>query len=90
MIFNYYPNDFWHKSKIDHFDPYAVLLSIATNIPMLLMTGFVVQGHISQKYLIKMSWLCLKIKKYRVIMTLKLHKSEECFAKRSLGLSWSD
>ncbi len=23
-------------------------------------------------------------------MTLKLHKSEECFAKRSLGLSWSD
>ncbi len=55
MIFNYYPNDFWHKSKTDHFDPYAVLLSIATNIPMLLMTGFVVQGHISQKYLIEMS-----------------------------------
>ncbi len=29
-----------------HFGPYNVLLAIATNIPMLLMTGFVVQGHI--------------------------------------------
>ncbi len=28
------------------FDPYNVLLAIATNIPVLLMTGFVVQGHI--------------------------------------------
>ncbi len=28
------------------FDPYNVLLAITTNIPMLLMTGFVVQGHI--------------------------------------------
>ncbi len=45
MIFTYYPDDFWHK-KIDNFDPYNVLLAIATNIPMLLMTGFVVQGHI--------------------------------------------
>ncbi len=32
--------------KIDHFDPYNALLAIATNIPMLLKTGFVVQGHI--------------------------------------------
>ncbi len=39
-------NDFWHKRKIDHFDPYNVLLVIATNIPVLLKTGFVVQGHI--------------------------------------------
>ncbi len=31
---------------IDHFDPYNVLLAIATNMPVLLMTGFVVQGHI--------------------------------------------
>ncbi len=30
----------------EHFDPYNVLLAIATNIPVLLMTGFVVQGHI--------------------------------------------
>ncbi len=30
---------------MDHFDPYNVLLAIATNIPMLLMTGFVAQGH---------------------------------------------
>ncbi len=28
------------------FDPYNVLLAIATNIPVRLMTGFVVQGHI--------------------------------------------
>ncbi len=38
--------DFWHKRKIDHFDPYNVLLAIATNIPVLLMTGFVVKGDI--------------------------------------------
>ncbi len=29
----------------DHFDPCSVLLAIATNIPVLLMTGFVLQGH---------------------------------------------
>ncbi len=28
------------------FDPYNVLLAIATNIPVLLMTAFVLQGHI--------------------------------------------
>ncbi len=32
--------------KIYNFDPYNVLLAIATNTPMLLMTDFVVQGHI--------------------------------------------
>ncbi len=37
---------FWHKRKMDNFDPYNVLLSIATNIPVLLMTAFVLQGHI--------------------------------------------
>ncbi len=40
------PNDFWHKRKIYNFDPYNVLLSIDTNIPVLLMTAFVLQGHI--------------------------------------------
>ncbi len=30
----------------EHFDPYNVLLSIATNIAVLLMTAFVLQGHI--------------------------------------------
>ncbi len=44
--FIYYPNDFWHKRKIDHFDPYNVFLAIATDIPVPLMAGFVVQGHI--------------------------------------------
>ncbi len=29
-----------------NFDPYNVLLAIATNIPVLLMTAFVLQGHI--------------------------------------------
>ncbi len=38
--------DFWHKIKIYNFDPYKVFLTIATNIPVLLMTGFVLQGHI--------------------------------------------
>ncbi len=37
-------NDFWHKIK--HFEPYNVLLSIATNIPVLLMTASVLQAHI--------------------------------------------
>ncbi len=32
---------------MDNFDPYNVLLSIATNIPVLLMTAFVLLGHIS-------------------------------------------
>ncbi len=39
------PNDFWHERKIDNFDPYNVLLPIATNIPQRLKTGFVVQVH---------------------------------------------
>ncbi len=39
-------NHFWHKRKINNFDPYNVFLAIATNIPVLLMNGFVVQGHI--------------------------------------------
>ncbi len=30
---------------MDHFDPYNVLLAIATTIPVLLKTGFVLQGH---------------------------------------------
>ncbi len=43
----------------NNFDPYNVLLAIATNIPVLLMTAFVVQGHIYNnnyycyKYIIK-------------------------------------
>ncbi len=31
--------------RIYNFDPYNVLLAIATNIHVLHMTGFVVQGH---------------------------------------------
>ncbi len=45
-------NDFWHKGKLYNFDPYNVLLAIATNIPVLLMTGFEVQGHIKSSQII--------------------------------------
>ncbi len=38
--------DFWHKRKIDNFDPYNVFLAIAANIPQRLNTAFVLQGHI--------------------------------------------
>ncbi len=36
---------FYYKRKMYNFDPYNVLLAIATNIPVLLMTAFVLQGH---------------------------------------------
>ncbi len=45
MIFTKYPN-VCHKRNIYNFDPYNVFLAIATNIPVLLKTGFVLQGHI--------------------------------------------
>ncbi len=38
-------HDFWHKIYIYHFDQYNELLAIATNIPLLLMAAFVLQGH---------------------------------------------
>ncbi len=37
---------FCHKRKINNFDPYSILLVIATNIPQQLNTAFVLQGHI--------------------------------------------
>ncbi len=46
MILPNIPKDFWHKRKIDNFDPNYVLLAISTNITVILMTGFVLQGHI--------------------------------------------
>ncbi len=45
MIFTEYANDFWQKREMYNFNPYNVLLAIATNIPQRLKTGFVVQGH---------------------------------------------
>ncbi len=45
MIFTEYANDFWHKRKMYNFNPYNVLLAIATNILQRLKTGFVVHGH---------------------------------------------
>ncbi len=35
------------KEKMKNFDPYNVLLAIATNVPVLLKPCFVVQSHIS-------------------------------------------
>ncbi len=43
----------------DHFDPYSVLLAIATNIPVLLMTAFVLQGHICVSFLPLMLLICI-------------------------------
>ncbi len=44
----------WHKRKLDNFDPCNVwvIKAIATNILVLLKTGFVIQGYIlnSQNY----------------------------------------
>ncbi len=59
------PNDFCHKRKMDNFDPYNVLLAIATNIPVLLMTAFVLQGHIFMSFnaLIKITKLT-NVKRY--------------------------
>ncbi len=34
-------NDFWHTLKMYNFDPFNVFLSISTNIPVLIMPGFV-------------------------------------------------
>ncbi len=54
--------DFCHNRKNYNFDPYNVLLAIATNIPVLLMTASVLQGHIHTiSYCIVNSarmWLC--------------------------------
>ncbi len=44
-------NDFWQKIKMYYFDPYNVLLSITTNIAVLLMTVSVLQRHIYISYL---------------------------------------
>ncbi len=48
---------------MDNFDPYNVLLSIATNIPVLLMTAFCAPGtHIGNDYKITSSQLSISCK----------------------------
>ncbi len=44
-------NDFWHKIQMYNFEPYNVLLAIATNIAVLLMTASVLQRHILTLFL---------------------------------------
>jgi len=43
------------KRKINNFDPYNVLLASATNIPVLYVTGFVIQGHNLSSYTINLN-----------------------------------
>ncbi len=42
MIFTEYANDFWHKRKMYNFNPYNVLLAIATNILQRLLVGAII------------------------------------------------
>ncbi len=50
-------NDFWHKRKMNNFEPYNVLLAIATNIPQRLNTACVLQGHVlALQYLLREMW----------------------------------
>ncbi len=37
---------------MDNFDPYNVFLAIATNIPQRLKTGFVLQGHMCELFIL--------------------------------------
>ncbi len=53
ILMEHDPNYFWQKRKHDNFDPYNVLLAIATNISVLIKTDSVliktdsvIQGHI--------------------------------------------
>ncbi len=43
---------------MDNFEPYNELLAIDTNIPVLLMTAFVLQGHIYQGWQILRMCYC--------------------------------
>ncbi len=56
-----------------HFDTYSVILAIATNITVLLLTGFVVQGHI---------YLLMSIHVYFVLLSKKKGDGFTCCLKR--------
>ncbi len=45
-----------------NFDPYNILLAISTNIPVLLKTGFVLQGHVWVKDKMSHFGVCIKFK----------------------------
>ncbi len=60
-------NDFCHKRKMYNFDPYNVLLVIATNIPVLLMTASVLQIN---------KWLNNLILLFSRLLKFILNKSE--------------
>ncbi len=48
------------KRKMYNFDPYIVLLAISTDIPVLLMTGLVIQGHVCSRLMYTMR-SCIQI-----------------------------
>ncbi len=52
---------FGTKQKMYNFDPYNVLLSISTNIAVLLMTAFVLQRRILQCFFAEFLLFCLFI-----------------------------
>ncbi len=76
-----------------NFDPYNVLLSIATNIPVLLMTAFVLQGHIFVRcYLIFRKTMTifkrhLKTHRFREHLTAKQNNNNNSMLPLSLNLS---
>ncbi len=53
-----------------NFDSYNVLLSIATNIPVLLMTAFVLQGHKCSSSASYMSASCKQLVDMHIISLL--------------------
>ncbi len=69
---NLYPNEFWHKRKMDNFDPYNVLSAIATNIPQRLKTGFMVQGHICDACIVYCVYLLCIFKYTHSVYILKI------------------
>ncbi len=54
---NLISNDFRHNIKMYNFHPYNVLLAIATNIPVLLISASVLQGHICDVYSILIEYI---------------------------------
>ncbi len=71
---------------MDNFDPYNALLAIATNIPVLLMTAFVLQGHI---FLTEDSYFTQKQVKNTLMINLFLTNTQLLLYKMLTdGLEW--
>ncbi len=63
----------YYKRKFDHFDPLNIFLTVATNMPVLLMTGFVVQARVTYtRYLLFM--LALQVFSWTIFTILLVYK----------------